>query len=311
MMIKGDSDMLGFLTASLLVIAAGQAGAAEISDDPLTKPIAEEYAKRKWLRPIPPVRIFGNTYSVGFEGLSVTLIYTDKGLILIDAALPQSVPALENNIRSLGFKLSDIKYILSTEPHYDHAGGLAALVRDTGAQVIASKSAAEVLQSGRAGPDDPQYAELPEFPRITDVRQMRDGQTLRLGETIITAIATPGHTAGSMSWTWRSCEGESCKTVVFGSSLNPVSDDHYHFGAKANRKATNRFRVTIARMRKLPCDILITAHPAQSGGDVKFRALLTNPTPNPFVDHSACRSYADRHEQLLNERIAKESGERR
>lgn len=303
--------MLRLLTVSLLALATGQAGAADVAEDPLTKPIAEDYAKRKWLTPIPPARIFGNTYSVGFEGLSVTLIHTDDGLILVDASLPQSVPALEANVRSLGFQLSDIKYILSTEPHYDHAGGIAALVRDTRAQVVASKSAAEVLQNGRSGHDDPQYSQLPEFPKIVNVRQMRDGQELRLGDAVITAIATPGHTAGSMSWTWRSCERESCKTVVFGSSLNPVSDDHYHFGSKANRKATDKFRSTIARMRKLPCDILITAHPAQSGGDVKFRALLTDPTPNPFIDKSACRSYADRHEQLLNEKIAKESAEPR
>lgn len=299
--------MLRQLTAVMLAMATGLAGATEVPEDPLTKPIAEEFAKRKWLTPIPPVRIFGNTYSVGFEGLSVTLIHTGKGLILVDAALPQSVSALEANVRSLGFQLSDIKYILSTEPHYDHAGGLAALVRDTGGQVVASKSAAVVLQSGRAGPDDPQFAELPEFPKIIDVRHMRDGQKLRLGDTVITAIATPGHTAGSMSWTWQSCEGESCKTIVFGSSLNPVSDDHYHYGAEANRKATDKFRATIARMRKLRCDILITAHPAQSGGDVKFRALLANPVSNPFFDSAACRNYADRHEQLLNERIAKES----
>lgn len=299
--------MLRFFAVSLLAMAIAQAGAADTSDDPLTKPIAEEYAKRKWLSPIPPLRIFGNTYSVGFEGLSVALIQTSKGLILIDAALPQSVPALEENIRSLGFQLSDVKYILSTEPHYDHAGGIAALVRDTGAQVIASKSAAAVLESGRSGEDDPQYSELPEFPKIMDVRQIDDKQRIRLGDTVVTAISSPGHTAGSMSWTWQSCEGKSCKTIVFGSSLNPVSDDHYQFGAKANRRATDRFRKTIARMRKLSCDILITAHPAQSGGDIKFRALLTNPTPNPFLDSSACRNYADRHEQLLNDRIVKES----
>ncbi len=303
--------MIKVLAAGLMVLTMAPAATSEITDDPLTRPIAEDYARRKWLAPIQPVRIFGNTYSVGFEGLSVALIQTDKGLVLIDAALPQSVSALEANVRSLGFKLSDIKYILSTEPHYDHAGGLAALVRDTGATVIASKPAAIVLQNGRSGRDDPQYSDLPSFPPVKRVRQMRDGQALRLGNVAITAIATPGHTAGSMSWTWQSCEDATCKTVVFGSSLNPVSDDHYHYGASDNRKATDMFRVTIARLRTLPCDILLTAHPSQSGGDVKFQTFLKNPARNPYLDEAACKNYADRYAQLLSERIARESAEPR
>ena len=134
------------------------------ADDPLTRPIAVEQAQ-DWLRPAPPVRVFGKTYLVGFGGLSVALIDTGDGLILIDGALPQAEPAILANIRKLGFDPRRIRYILSTEPHFDHAGGLAALVRDTGATVVASVRGAEGLRSGRLAADDPQRGYDSRFPR--------------------------------------------------------------------------------------------------------------------------------------------------
>src|SRR5258706_9371292 len=189
------------------------------TDDPLLRPIAASYAAH-WLKPQDPIRVHGNSYLVGFAGLNVGLIRTDAGLILIDGALPQAVSTVEANIRRLGFRVKDIKLILSTEPHFDHAGGLAALARDSGATVVASASAAEVLRAGRSAADDPQAGSLAAFPAVKRLRVVRDGQSLRLGDTIVTAHATPGHTAGSMSWTWQSCEDGKCLAMVFASSLN-------------------------------------------------------------------------------------------
>ena len=116
--------------------------------DPLLRPIAPDHA-RQWLTPQAPARLYGGTYLVGFGGLSVALIDTVDGLILIDGALPQAEPAILAKIRKLGFDPRRIRYILSTEPHFDHAGGLAALARDTGATVVASVRGAEGLRSGR------------------------------------------------------------------------------------------------------------------------------------------------------------------
>ena len=188
--------MLVTLSAAML------AAVSSTADDPLTRPIAVEQAK-DWLRPAPPVRVFGKTYLVGFGGLSVALIDTGDGLILIDGALPQAEPAILANIRKLGFDPRRIRYILSTEPHFDHAGGLAALARDTGATVVASVRGAEGLRSGRLAADDPQRGYNSRFPAVAAVRTIRDGETLRLGDTVVTARATPGHTMGSMSWSWR------------------------------------------------------------------------------------------------------------
>lgn len=289
--------------------AAGpSAGAAPaLVDDPLLRPIAPAYAAR-WLGPQEPRKIYGNTFLVGFAGMSVGLIRTDAGLILIDGAVPQSVLALEDNIRRLGFKLKDVKYILSTEPHYDHAGGLAALARDTGATVVASAAGAAALRQGRSGPDDPQYGALDAFPPVGQLKILRDGETLVLGGTVVTARATPGHTAGSLSWTWRSCEGGPCLNMVFASSLNPVSADGYRFSAPEQAAGVRAFRRTFQVLRALPCDVLLTAHPDQSGGEVKYRQLLAAPLPNPFVDPKACQAYADKYEALLDKRLAREAG---
>lgn len=297
---------LRFQTAFVVIAATLPFSATpQQTDDILLRPIAPSYAAR-WLNPQKPTRIFGNTYLVGFAGLNVGLISTDAGLILIDGALPQAVPAIEANIRQLGFALKDIKYILSTEPHYDHAGGLAALARDTGATVIASAQAAQVLRRGRSGPDDPQEAWLAQFPAVQRVRIVRDGQQLRLGRTVITARATPGHTLGSMSWTWQSCEAQKCLSVVFAASLNPVAADGYRFSDRANASTSLKFRQTFAAVRKLPCDILLTAHPDQSGGDAKFKAFMVQPLPNPFIATAACRDYADKYEALFDGKIADE-----
>ncbi|MEW9856562.1 subclass B3 metallo-beta-lactamase [Novosphingobium sp. M1R2S20] len=278
-------------TTLAISLAAIGSLAASSGDDPLLRPIAAEYAQR-WLTPQAPKQVFGNTYAVGFGGLSVALIRTSAGLILVDGAVPQAVPDIEANLRRLGFSIRDVKLILSTEPHYDHAGGIAALARDSGATVIASPPAAAVLQNGGADPDDPQASTLARFPAIDKVRAVRNGEQIRLGDVAVTAVASPGHTEGSMSWQWRSCEGKDCATVVFASSLNPVASGAWRFSDHPER--VTMFRNTFARFRTMPCDILLTAHPDASGA-------IRSPR-----NGSACRAYADEHEILLNRKLRAE-----
>lgn len=297
---------LAISLATATLFGAIQAPSAA-ADDPLTRPIAPEAAAR-WLTPQQPARIYGNSYLVGFGGLNVALIRTDAGLILIDGAVPQAVGTVEANIRKLGFRVRDIKLILSTEPHFDHAGGLAALARDSGATVVASAPAARVLRQGYSDADDPQAGLVPSFPPVAKIRVIEDGEMILLGKTAITARATPGHTPGSMSWTWRSCEGRKCLNMVFASSLNPISADAYRFSAPANAPTRAAFTRTFAVMRHMPCDILLTPHPDQSGGDVKFRQLQRHKGPNPFIDRGACRAYADKFAGLFAARLAEEAG---
>jgi len=272
------------------VVAGSVAPAAE---DPLTRPLAVERAK-EWLAPLPPEKLFGNSYLVGFGGLSVALIDTGDGLVLVDGALPQAAPAILANLRALGFDPKDIKFILSTEPHFDHAGGLAALARDTGATVVASARGAEGLRSGRHAKDDPQLAYGGSWPAVTRLRVVNDGEVLKLGKAAITAVATPGHTMGSMSWRWQACEGATCKTIVFASSLNPVSADGYRFSSKAGAPIVRGFEQSYRKMDATPCDVLISAHPDNAGPG------RYNDTPG------ACRAYVDRSRKKLEKRLADE-----
>jgi len=298
---------IGRAIASTVAVAVASAAGSQAADDPLTRPIAADFAAR-WLAPQPPKRIHGNSYLIGFRKMNVALIDSGAGLIVIDSALPQSVAAVEANIRALGFDLRDVKLILSTEPHYDHAGGLAALARDTGATVVASAPAAAVLRAGRSGADDPQFGQLPALPRVTGkLRVVRDGEAIRLGKVIVTAVATPGHTAGSMSWRWQSCEAGRCLNMVFVSSLNPVSVEGYRFSDPAHAAWVAAFRRTIGRVGALPCDVLFTAHPDNSGGDTKFAAFEARPTPNPFIDPGACRELSARYTKILDDRLASEA----
>lgn len=282
-------------TIAALAAAMIAAGApAQEREDPLTRPIVGDRTA-EWLAPRAPARIFGNSYLVGFGGLSVALIDTGDGLILVDGALPQAARLILAKVRKLGFDPRRIRYILSTEPHFDHAGGLAALARDTGATVVASPRGAEGLRSGRLAADDPQRIYDHSFPAVPRVRAIADRQTLRLGNTVVTAHATPGHTMGSMSWSWRSCQARLCRTVVFASSFNPVSADGYRYTAPASRPIVAGFGRTYARMKALPCDILVTAHP--DPGD-RSRGYSDRP--------GACRAYAARSERALADRLAQE-----
>lgn len=263
------------------------------ADDPLTRPIAASRAA-EWLAPAPPEKIFGTSYLVGFGGMSVALIDTGAGLVLIDGALPQGAPAILDNVRALGFDPKDIKYILSTEPHFDHAGGLAALARDTGATVVASARGAEGLRAGKHAADDPQLGYGGSWPAVTRLRIVKDGEVLKLGETAITAVATPGHTMGSMSWRWQACEGGACKAIVFAASLNPVSAPGYRFTSKPGALFVKAFEESYRKVDAMPCDVLISAHPDNAGDG------RTNDTPG------ACRAYADRSRKLLAKRLAEE-----
>lgn len=289
--------MIASLVAAMLAAQTTPVATMQ-HNDPLTRPIVGDHVA-EWLAPRPPVRVFGDSYLVGFGGLNVALIDTGKGLILIDGALPQAAPAILANVRRLGFRPRDIRYILSTEPHFDHAGGIAALARATGATVIASARAAEGLRSGRLAADDPQRGYDSRFPAVAAVRVIGDGERLTLGRTTVTAHATPGHTMGSTSWSWRSCARQVCRTIVFAASLNPVSSDGYRYTAATSRPIVAGFRKSYSVMQTLPCDLLITAHADQDGATDRFRT-----TPG------ACRAYAASSRRKLDGRLREDGAAR-
>jgi metallo-beta-lactamase class B len=300
-------DAMRHLLCAALTLTLAPAIHAADTTDPLTRPIVSD-AAAKWNLPQTPLRIHGDTYYVGVAGLSSVLIHGKQGSILIDGALPQSAPEIEAHIRQLGFKVEDVKLILNSHAHFDHAGGIAALQRDSGAEVAASPSGAAALRSGRVVADDPQAGFSDNgFPPAARVREVRDGETVRIGDIAVTAHFTPGHTPGSTTWTWRSCEDGKCLDVVYVDSLNPVSAPGFHFLADATHPdLTAQLRKSIQTVASLPCDILISVHPEVSGADEKLKNLAAKPATNPFVDPQACRAYARTADKLLDARIEKE-----
>jgi metallo-beta-lactamase class B len=291
----------------LVALALALPPLAHAGDDPLTRPIVSG-STAEWNRPQTPQRIHGNTWYVGMHGLSAILIHGDAGSILLDGALPQSAPEIEAHIRQLGFGLEDVKLILNSHAHFDHAGGIAALQRDSGAEVLASPSGAQALRSGRVVPDDPQAGFSDNgFPAVAHVREVHDGETVHLGHLAVTAHFTPGHTPGSTTWTWRSCEDDKCLDVVYADSLNAISAPGFHYLADATHADLGeRFRHSIDTVANLPCDILISVHPEVAGVDAKLEAIARKPKRNPFIDTQACRTYAGIYLKALDARIAQE-----
>ncbi|HTU10226.1 MAG TPA: subclass B3 metallo-beta-lactamase [Allosphingosinicella sp.] len=255
--------------------------------------------KDGWSDPAPPARIFGNVYYVGTCGISAILITGPRGHILIDGATDQAARHIAANVARLGFRMRDVKLILASHEHIDHVGGLATLQRLSGATVAARGPAVPALTSGATQADDPQHGSLPRFPRVTVGRLVRDREIVRLGPLALTAHATPGHTPGGTSWTWRSCEGRRCLDIVYADSLSAVSADAYRFSAHPTYVAT--FRASLARVAALRCDLLITPHPSASTLFQRFAA-------GRLTDRAACRDYAARGTARLDARLREETG---
>jgi metallo-beta-lactamase class B len=224
--------------------------------------------------------------------------------------LPQSAPLIEQHIRALGFRVEDVRLIVNSHSHFDHAGGIATLRQDSGATVAASAWGARVLQQGRPLPDDPQFGVARpglHFEPIAEVKVVADGERLHVGALEITAVATAGHTPGSVSWTWKFCDKNRCLDVVYADSLNPVSADGYRFtGDGASPDISDVFLKSIAKVAALPCDIIVSVHPEFTGILDKQGRLLADESANPFVDKSSCRAYADNAAKLLRKRVDSE-----
>jgi len=265
----------------------------------------------EWNRPHAPFKVYGNTYYVGVGGLSALLVTSDGGHILLDGGLPQSAPLIDANIRTVGFRTEDIRLIVNSHAHYDHAGGIAALRRVSNATVAASPSGARALEQGGPGEDDPQFAfgpRLNNYPGVGKARAVADGEVVRAGSLSITAHLTPGHTPGSTTWTWKSCEGDRCLDMVYADSLNAVSAPGFRFtGTDGKGSRIDAFRKSIATIAALPCDILVTVHPAFADLDGKLKRRTDGVKPDPFIDPQGCRTYAADAAKRLDARVAEEA----
>ncbi len=209
----------------------------------------------RWNAPYPPFTVIGNIHYVGTAGVSAWLITTPKGHILIDGILAQSVPQIINNIKALGFDVRDVKYLLNSHAHIDHAGGLAGLKRASGGAMIASAGDKPFLEAGDIGHGPSGGMK---FPPVRVDRVIKDGEILKQGGVALTAHLTPGHSPGCTSWSMAAVGADRvrrqvffhCSATVAGQSLNPES----YPGMVAN------FRATFAKVRKMKADIFLANH---------------------------------------------------
>lgn len=278
--------------AAMLALIAPSARSAE----PLLPQLDAYETEDSWRQPITPVRIADHTWQIGTQAITSLLIRTDAGAVLIDGGLPQAADMLIAHMRTLGVAPGELKLILHTHAHIDHAGALAAVQRATGATLVSNAESAWLLAHG--GFDDLQFGDGLVYPPAQTGRIVRDGEVVELGATRFTVHFTPGHTPGSMSWTWNDTHAGKRVRIAYVDSLSTpgfrlLDNPRYP-------RIVQDLRGSFATVRALPCDVLLSPHATRdSGWDFANAA-------HPHAQGVTCKAYADKAEAALDAAIAEE-----
>ncbi len=220
--------------------------------------VAGAYDNPGWTEPQAPFHIVGDVYYVGSKGLAAYLIASPQGHVLIDGTVAENAPMIEANIRRLGFRLEDVKILLNSHAHHDHAGGLAQLKQDTGAELWSSPGDRWALEHGRPRGDN--TAGLSSWPPVKVDRPLHDGEAIRLGPIALSTVFTPGHTPGCTSWTMEATERGQTYHVIFPCSLTVAGN--VLVGNKAYPGIAKDYRQTLDRLQDFNgAEVVLTAHP--------------------------------------------------
>jgi len=289
----------------LLVVSGGSAGAADVI--PYRDKIADQktWAQTckdwdEWDKAGPSFQIHANTFYVGTCGIASILITGSEGHILIDGGTEDGASIIAENIAALGFKMTEVKILLHSHEHFDHVAGLAELQRLSGASLMTSQAAKPVLSTGQTSTSDPQFGMHDPFPSANVTAVVNENEAVRLGDISLTAIATPGHTQGALSWQWTACEGEVCETIVYADSLSPIGRDDYKFSDHLTY--LNNYWLGLGKLSGLDCTLLVTPHPSAS----QMRTRLLDGT---LSSPDGCKNYANSVGQRLQKRIKKEQAQ--
>ncbi|MGH8073401.1 MAG: subclass B3 metallo-beta-lactamase [Lysobacter sp.] len=284
------------LTCALLLPTLAIAAEPVLPRAPVL-PQAEGYQTRdSWRQPIAPFQIAEHTWYIGTEGLSALLVKTPDGAVLIDGGVQQAADMLLQHMAALGVAPGDLKLILHSHAHGDHAGPLAAIRRATGATLVSNAESAVLL--ARGGSDDLHFSDEIVFPPTQVDRLLQDGETVELGGIVFTTHFTPAHTPGSMSWTWTDTTdaGKPMRIAYVDSLSTPgyqlIDNPRFPHIVEAYR---NGFEA----VRALPCDLLIAPHPDSVGWTP---AVTDAPHPKPM----SCLEYADNYELAFDKELAKQ-----
>ncbi|HEY1471476.1 MAG TPA: subclass B3 metallo-beta-lactamase [Candidatus Acidoferrum sp.] len=260
---------------------------------------------QEWTQPFPPHKVAGNIYYVGSKDLASYLITTPQGLILINSNLESSAPQIQASIEKLGFHLSDVKVLLISHAHFDHCAGSAKLKELTGASYMVMDADVAVVESG--GTSDFQYGRSKNmwYPAVKVDRVLHDGDQVRLGDTVLVAHLTPGHTKGTTTWTMKVSEGGKMLEVVIVGSPN-VNPGYKLVQNVAYPNIATDYERTFRVLNALPCDVFLGAHGSYYGMEAKF-ARLKQGKANPFIDPDGYKSYVAEREQAFRAELKKQS----
>ena len=258
-----------------------------------------------WTTPHAPYRVIGNVYYVGSKDLASYLITTPQGHILINSNLTSSVPLIRKNVETLGFRFSDVKILLISHAHFDHCAGSALLKQLTGAKYMVMDRDVSVVESG--GRTDFQYGNSmsSRFPATKVDRALHDGDEVRLGDVVLVAHLTPGHTKGCTTWTMKVKDGGRVYNVVIVGSPN-VNPGYKLMNNATYPTIAQDYELTFRTLKSLPCDVFLGAHGGYFEMESKF-ARLNAGGVNPFVDPQGYSSYVTEREQAFQAELAKQS----
>jgi metallo-beta-lactamase class B len=243
--------------------------------------------ERSWNQPVEPFKIAGNIYYVGATDVTSYLVTTPKGHILIDSGFSETVPQIRENIAKLGFKFSDVKILLNSHAHYDHAGGLAELKRLTSAKLMISRPDFELLANGGTG--DPNFGDRFPFESVKADETFGDGKMVKLGGTVLKANITPGHTRGCTTWATEVTENDRKYNVIFVCSTS--APGYKLIGNDKYPSIFEDYMRTFERLERLKVDIFLGSHGNIYDLQDKIDRLRRSTGSNPFVDPAGYRDY--------------------
>ena len=256
-------------------------------------------ANPEWNQPLEPFNIVGNIYYVGAHSVSSYLITTPEGHILLDTGFRETVPLIEANVVKLGFKMEDIRILVATHAHYDHAGGLADVKSKTKARLLLNP--VEVEPFARGGKDDFAFGDRYAFPPVEGDGLLQDGEPIRLGGTALIPQFTPGHTKGCTSYTMAVREGDNTYNVVFACSL--TAPDYQLVDNPKYPEIVQDYEKTFAKLGQLPCDVHLGGHRWEFGMAEKLAILERGGGGNPFVDPEGYKRFLDRSQAAFGEQL--------
>ena len=252
--------------------------------------------------PVEPFRIIGNVYYVGASEVTSFLIVTPKGHILVDAGFPDTASQIIKNIRTLGFKPEDIKLMLNTQAHFDHAGGFAEIKRLSGAKMIASPLDRVLIENG--GKNDFTWGDTLDYEPVKVDRVLKDREKISLGGAVLTAIFTPGHTKGCTAWEYTATEkARKYKILFWGSASSP---GYKFFGNTNYPGIVDDYEKTFALMKTLKPDIFLASHGSFFDLLGKAEKIRAKRDPNPFVNAKEFAEYAVDAEKAHRAKLAEQ-----